>query len=173
MKNIALIGFMGTGKTSSGKLLANRIGYSFIDTDYKIELDNNMTIAEMFALHGEAYFRRREADTVRKVASHRHTVISTGGGVVLNPENMDALRMSGFVISLKASVDAILERTSRRNVRPLLEREDRRETVLRLLENRDHLYEQADFTVDTTALSPMQVVDEIVKFIRKENGMRV
>lgn len=168
MRNIVLIGFMGTGKTSTGKLLASRLGYSFIDTDSRIEAINKISISAMFAMHGEKYFREKEVELIRKVSRCHHAVISTGGGVILNPANMVALRKNGIIISLQASVDAILERTSRRNARPLLAQEDRRETITTLLKQRLERYEQANFVIDTTDLSPMQVTDEIISFIRRD-----
>lgn len=170
MRNIVLIGFMGTGKTSTGKLLASRLGYAFIDTDSRIEAINKISISEMFAVHGEKYFREKEAELIKKVSRCHHAVISTGGGVILNPANMVALQKNGIVISLQASVDAILERTSRRNVRPLLEQKDRREIVTMLLNQRLERYRQAKFVIDTTDLSPMQVTDEIIDFIRRDVG---
>lgn len=168
MKNIVLIGFMGTGKTSTGKLLASRIGYSFIDTDCKIEQVNQMTINEMFEQHGESYFRQKEQEMIKTVAAYRQVVISTGGGVVLNPENMRMLKEEGIVISLNASLDVILERTGRRHNRPLLEMEDRKAAVIELLESRLPLYAQANLMLDTSEFSPMQIVDQIVEYLKKE-----
>lgn len=173
MRNVVLIGFMGTGKTSTGKLLANRLGYFFIDTDNKIEIDNKISINDMFAQYGEKYFRDKEAEAIHKVAECHNAVISTGGGVVLNEDNMVALRRNGIIITLKASVDVILERTGRRkNTRPLLKEEDRRQIIVDLLETRDSLYQRADLIIDTSELSPLQVTDEIIKFIRKVDELR-
>lgn len=173
MRNVVLIGFMGTGKTSTGKLLANRLGYFFIDTDNKIEIDNKISINDMFAQYGEKYFRNKEAETIHKVAEYHNAVISTGGGVVLNEDNMIALRQNGIIITLKASIDVILERTGRRkNTRPLLKEEDRRQIIVDLLETRDALYQRADLIIDTSELSPLQVTDEIIKFIRKVDELR-
>ncbi|MBP2631111.1 MAG: Shikimate kinase [Firmicutes bacterium] len=172
MRNIVLIGFMGTGKTSTGKLLANRLGYFFIDTDNKIEIDNKISINDMFAQYGEKYFRNKEAETIHKVAEYHNAVISTGGGVVLNEDNMIALRQNGIIITLKASIDVILERTGRRkNTRPLL-KEDGRQIIVDLLETRDALYQRADLIINTSELSPLQVTDEIIKFIRKVDELR-
>lgn len=173
MRNVVLIGFMGTGKTSTGKLLANRLGYFFIDTDNKIEIDNKISINDMFAQYGEKYFRDKETETICKVAEYHNAVISTGGGVVLNEDNMIALRKKGIVITLTASVNVILERTGRRkNTRPLLEEEDRRQIIVDLLETRQALYQRADLILDTSELSPLQVTDEIIKFIRKVDELR-
>lgn len=171
MKNIVLIGFMGTGKTSTGRLLANRLGYSFVDTDYKIEKDCKQTIKEMFEAHGESYFREKEAAVVQKISRQRQVVVSTGGGTILNPANMQALRKNGIIISLTASVDVILERTGRRNTRPLLEHKDaeaRREIITALRAEREVLYKRADLIINTSDLTPLQVVEKIMRFVKKD-----
>ena len=175
MKNIVLIGFMGSGKTSTGRILANRLGRGFIDLDQKIEEAAQMSIKEMFAQHGEAYFRQKEREMVCKMSARRSVVISTGGGTVKDPENVTALRENGVLISLYANVDVILERTSRRGTRPVLDGKDhgdRRQAIEELLAARETLYEQADYRVDTSQLSPMQVADEILCFLKREGIIR-
>jgi shikimate kinase len=167
-RNIVLIGFMGTGKTSTGRLLAGRLGRAFIDIDRKVELENNMTIAEMFARHGEQYFRQKEREAIARVSRAGNAVIATGGGVVLNPENMERLRLSGIIISLTASVEAILDRTGRRATRPLLNRPDREEFVANLLAQRAELYQNADYSIDTSNSSPRQTVEKIIAYLRQE-----
>ena len=170
MKNIVLIGFMGTGKTSTGKLLASRLGYAFVDLDHRIEAENHMTIQEMFAQHGEAYFRSCETTMVKKMAARQQLVISTGGGTVKNPANMEMLRKNGIIVSLTADVDTILQRTGRRGTRPVLDQQDqgnRRQAVVELLTERRALYEQADYILDTSRLSPLQVAEAIVRLLKK------
>ncbi|WP_110953004.1 shikimate kinase [Anaerosinus massiliensis] len=173
MKNIVLIGFMGTGKTSAGKLLANKLGYSFIDTDSKIEAENQMSIADMFVQHGEIYFRNKEVELIRRVSKFSSAVISTGGGVVLKKENLMALKENSIIITLTADVDVILERTSRRkNTRPLLNQNDKRKKIIDLLNDRAHLYKQSECMIDTSLLSPLQVVDEIIRFLKRGDELR-
>jgi shikimate kinase len=170
-KNVILIGFMGTGKTSTGKILATRLGYAFIDLDQKIEAENKMTIKKMFLQYGEEYFRDRESEMVHKIASRRGVVVSTGGGTVKRAENIKELKNHGIVVSLTASVDAILVRTGRRGKRPVLDGQDkgnRRQAIIDLLAERKELYAQADYTVDTSERSPMQVVDDILRFFKRE-----
>ena len=174
MKNIVLIGFMGTGKTSTGRSLAQRLGFCFIDLDQKIEEAAGMTIPEMFERYGEAYFRAREREAVVRASGRSHAVIATGGGTVKDPENRRTLRESGVVICLQADVDTILQRTQTRGERPVLDGRDegdRRCAIKQLLEERRALYEEADFTVDTSDRSPLQVVDEIVRFLRGRGGL--
>ncbi|MBP2645402.1 MAG: Shikimate kinase [Firmicutes bacterium] len=171
-KNIVLIGFMGTGKTSVGRLLAARLGRLFVDVDKQIEVMNGMEIKEMFSAYGEEYFRQKEAEAVRKISRRHRTVIATGGGVVLNPQNMRNLAKTGIIISLTASVSTILERTGRRNTRPLLNRPDREEVVTKLLEEREELYKKADFIIDTDGASPYQVSDRIILLLKKGGFIR-
>jgi shikimate kinase len=168
MKNIVLIGFMGTGKSSTGRLLAGRLGRPFIDVDRMIEHEHGLTIGEMFARHGEAYFRAREKEAVARVARRRKAVIATGGGVVLDPANMERLRAGGVIVCLTASVQAILERTGRRSTRPLLARPDREEIVAKMLAERAPLYAQADLVLDTSTISPRVAAEKIIAFLRQE-----
>lgn len=169
MKNVVLIGFMGTGKTSTGKVLAAKLGAAFIDMDQKIEEEAKMTIPEMFNKYGEAYFREKEHELACRLAARQNAVISTGGGTVKNKANIEALHKSGVVVCLSANVDTILTRTSSRGTRPVLDKADdgdRRQAIEKLLNERKALYKQADFMVDTSELSPLLVVDEIIRFLK-------
>ena len=156
-KNVVLMGFMGTGKSSSGRMLASRLGCALVDLDQYIEAKEGMSIPEVFATKGEAYFRGKEREAVREVSQRRGIVIATGGGTVKDEENLRLLKERGVLICLTADVDTILERTARRGERPMLDREgDRREAVEKLLESRRAAYGCADFAIDTSRLSPMQ-----------------
>lgn len=173
MKNIVLIGFMGTGKTSTGRMLAARLGAAFIDMDQRIEEEMGMSIPAIFEKKGESFFRSREKQLVKRLSARRNAVISTGGGTVKDPENVAMLHRDGVIICLSASIDAVLERTGRRGQRPVLDRADqgdRREAVEKLMDEREALYKQADFTVDTSELSPLQVVETILRYL-KSRGM--
>ncbi|MEX5286035.1 shikimate kinase [Selenomonas sputigena] len=175
MKNIVLIGFMGTGKTSTGRLLANRLGRAFVDLDSKIEEEEGRTIPEIFKSEGEPYFRAREKDMVKRMAARRGSVISTGGGTIKDAANVAELKRNGCIVCLAASVDAVLERTAHAGSRPVLDREDkgdRRRAVEALMEERRALYEVADYTVDTSDLSPLQVADDIIAYLKREGVFR-
>lgn len=173
MENIALIGFMGTGKSSVGKLLATRLGVSFTDLDEEIETKCGMTIPEIFDKYGESYFREMEKAVLKEVSERKNTVISTGGGAVKDAENLKLLKESGFVIALTANADVIFERTIREGERPLLDnlsKTERKNKIINLLKEREKFYEKADYTIDTSDLSPMQVADDIAKFIKVRRG---
>lgn len=172
MRNIVLIGFMGTGKTTIGRLLAKRLARPFVDSDRKIEQQCKMSISDMFSLYGESYFREKERDVIAKLARYRHAVIATGGGVVLASENVLRLKRNGVLIALTASVDVILERTSRRHNRPLLEAEERESKIVRLLKERELLYRQADITIDTSDKSPQEIIEMILVFLREGGYLR-
>ncbi|BBB93309.1 MAG TPA: shikimate kinase [Methylomusa anaerophila] len=172
MRNVVLIGFMGTGKTSTGRLLAGRLKRPFIDIDKKIEQESSMSISEIFQIYGETHFRQLEKEAIFRVSRHTNTVIATGGGAVLFPENMVRLKTNGVIIALNASVEAILERTFRPGVRPLLDADDRRDTVVKLLNERDPYYRRADFMVDTSDCSPHDVAEKIIDFLRQGGYLR-
>ncbi|MCR5177280.1 MAG: shikimate kinase [Anaerovibrio sp.] len=168
MKNVVLIGFMGVGKTSSGRMLANQLGFKFIDMDKAIEKKWNMTIPQMFEQYGEAFFREKEKEMCREIAEKKSVVISTGGGTVKDPENVSILKRTGKIVCLTASVDAILERTATTGTRPLLDSfEDRRQGIIKLLDERKEMYAQADYTLDTTDLSPLQVSRDVISFMKR------
>lgn len=168
MKNIVLIGFMGTGKSCVGRLLAEKTNFSFIDTDIIIENDNQMSIPEMFTKFGEPYFRTKEKKAIKKAAAQCNAVISTGGGVPMDIENMKILRETGVIICLCASVDTIIQRTKNRNNRPLLAKE--KDKITALLNKRRPAYNNADFIIDTDDLSPWQIVCEIMLFLKRRKN---
>lgn len=166
MKNIILTGFMGTGKTAVGRKLAARLGFSYLDTDTIIEDRAGCTIAEIFRGRGEAYFRELERSAIQEVVQSQGCVISTGGGAVVDPQNLELLKKNGLVICLTSSPEKILERTVRkRSVRPLLQGKEPLKEIERLLKLRARYYEKADWTVDTTEKTVAQVVSLIEKKI--------
>lgn len=168
IKNVVLIGFMGTGKSSCGRVLASQLGFRFVDLDKAIEQKWDMTIPEMFEKYGESFFWEKEKEMCREIAAKRSVVIATGGGTVKDPDNVRALRSTGKIICLTASVDTVLERTMKHGERPLLDAyEDRRQGIEELMKARKEMYAQADYCVDTSQLSPMQVAKDIANYMKK------
>ena len=165
-RNVVLVGFMGTGKSTVGRLLAEKLGWSFVDTDKFIEREQGMTIPELFERSGETVFRTLETDAIRRVIDEGNQVIATGGGAVLAEANRTVMLQGGYVIALKADKSAIIERVGKDSGRPLLQG-DVEGRVTRLLEERRQAYDFADLIVDTTGLSPEQVAD-IILIKRKE-----
>lgn len=172
-RNLVLVGFMGSGKTTIGRLLAARLGYPFVDSDRKLESRVGMTVTEIFAEKGEEYFRAREKEIISRLSRYTGTVIATGGGVVLDGDNVQRLRRNGVLILLQASPEVILERTGRRQNRPLLAVEEREERVRALLAQREDLYAKAaDAVVDTSECSPQEAADQIIEFVRQGGWLR-
>lgn len=175
MPNIILTGFMGTGKSTVGRILSRTLGMKFIDMDDLIEKEAGMPVKEIFARFGEPHFRELEAGVVKKLVSGalgRGLIISTGGGAVLNSSNRALLRGWGVVICLKATVDEILERVGDRTDRPLLARPDRKQAIIDLLKQREASYRDCDYEVDTTAMDVDEVSSVIMKLLedRKRNA---
>jgi shikimate kinase len=166
--NIVLIGFMGSGKTSIGRLIAHRLGFEFVDTDTRVVERAGMQIADIFSKHGEAWFRDQESAVLRSFGVLKRAVVSTGGGILLRPENHELLRELGFVVWLTASEEVIFERVSRNKKRPLLHTTDPRATVHELLEQRRPLYEgAAQFTLDSSGLGHEAAADAVIAEARR------
>jgi len=165
MKNIILTGFMGTGKTSAGRGLARELNLKFIDTDDLIEKEAGICIKEIFTKFGEEYFRRLESKIIHEVSSDENMIIATGGGAVVNPENLLALKKNGVLICLTASLDVIISRVGSGDERPLISEGDMKDTISSLLNAREPFYKKADFIVDTSTKSIKEVVKEILKIV--------
>ena len=165
-KNIILIGFMAAGKSSIGKLLAQELGWDFLDTDAEIVKVTGKTIPEIFRQYGEARFRQEESLLLRKLANLRHTVIATGGGLVLNPDNRAALQKMGILIHLYVTLEVALQRVKKNHERPLLAKS--RDELSRLWLERQDIYNKAAVTIDTTGKSPVAIVAEISAYLKGE-----
>lgn len=164
--NIVLTGFMGTGKSSVGRKLADRLGLKYADTDDLVEARCGMAISEIFEKKGEAYFRTIEREVVRDVTSGEDgLVLSTGGGAVADEENRRLFRAWGTVVCLRASVEAILKRVGSGDERPLLQGPDRRASIEELLKRREAAYRDCDLSIDTTKKAAGEVTDEIERFL--------
>lgn len=165
---IILIGPMGAGKTTIGKLLAQNFGYDFCDSDHEIERRTGASISWIFEKEGEIGFRERETRVIDQLTQQRRLVLATGGGVVVTPHNHELLKR-GIVIYLKASVDVQFERTSRDRNRPLLQAQNPKARLAELFAVRDPIYQQlADITVTTGYLSPKKMVQEIMNNLKKQ-----
>lgn len=163
MKNIVLTGFMGTGKTTIGKVLAKALGRNLIDVDTEIEKDKGMKITEIFASMGEAKFRDMETEIAGKIATLTNVVISTGGGIVLRQENVELLRKNGIVVNLTAEPEIIYARLSGGTDRPLLNVPDPLAKIRELLDFRTPLYLNADIVIDTADKTPILIAEEIIQ----------
>lgn len=161
--NIALIGFMGAGKTVTGQALAQDLAMDFIDLDVFIEEKSGRSISDIFTEQGEPAFREIEKAALLEACKKQRTVIACGGGVVLKQENIDTLNKSALVVYLWAEISTLLERISKnKGTRPLLEVEDPATAINDMLKARITLYEKAaDITVDTTGLTTNSVVRQI------------
>ena len=167
--NVILTGFMGTGKTSLGKLLAIKLGRPFVDIDKKIEEETRLSIPKIFERHGEEHFRALEKAAVKELSERRGLVIATGGGTIKDEENLNLLKNSGVLICLTTEPEEIFKRTARRGERPVLDGggNERLETIKKLLAERKKFYDRADYQIDTTDWSPIQIIDDICRHLRQ------
>ncbi|UCD72147.1 MAG: chorismate synthase [Syntrophobacterales bacterium] len=164
--NLILIGFMGVGKTSVGERLAERLGCPLIDTDALIEEVYSMTVAEIFEKYGEASFRKTEKAVVERVSKLRECVIATGGGVVLDRENIDRLKGHGLLIHLSLSPRAIYRRIGSEAKRPLLKTNNPRKILKALFQSREALYRAySDFTVERNGMNVEETVERILEMV--------
>ncbi len=155
---------MGTGKSAAGRLLAKQLHRPFLDLDEKIEKETGRPISEIFAEEGESGFREKEAEAVRAAAKLEAHVISAGGGVMLNDENVAVLKKCGVLVCLTARPDVILQRTlATLPSRPLLSGENPKGRIEELLKLREPFYARADMVIDTSDRSVEEVVEEIIE----------
>ena len=161
--NLALVGFMGTGKSSVGRLAAEQLHFDFIDTDELIESQTGKSISEIFAQHGEAVFRKLEQGVVQALRARRNIVIAAGGGLIVNPDNLASLKEHALVVCLWASPETIWERVRAQSHRPLLlQTADPLGRIRELLEERGPVYRQADVLLHTGFRSPREVVQQVL-----------
>ncbi|MBI5287028.1 MAG: 3-dehydroquinate synthase [Deltaproteobacteria bacterium] len=166
MKNIVLTGFMGTGKSSVGRRLAEELSLRFVDTDDLIEERAGLSISEIFKRFGERRFRSLEKEVIKWLSSRCNLVIATGGGAVMDEENLLNLKRNGVIICLMASPEVILARVGNRDERPLLPENGRKEAILKLLKEREPFYSKAGHTIDTTDKKVEDVVEEVRTFLQ-------
>jgi shikimate kinase len=160
--NLALIGFMGTGKSSVGRMAADVLHYTFLDTDRVIEARAGKSISDIFQQDGEPAFREWERRVVEELTRRKRTVIATGGGLPVNPANLASLKTHALVVCLWASPDTILERVGGHSHRPLLNEPNPKEKIQELLAARGPFYRQADVLVNTEMRSHREVAQQII-----------
>lgn len=163
---VFLVGPMGAGKSTIGRLLATELGFNFRDSDRVIEERTGADIPWIFDMEGEEGFRERESAVLQELASEQDTVVATGGGIVLREKNRNLMKSAGFVCYLTASIEQLVERTARDKKRPLLQVENPRQKIIDLLALRDPLYQAtADFVINTDRRSPKAVAQEIASLV--------
>lgn len=164
--NLVLIGFMGTGKTSVGRLAAEQLHFSYLDTDELIQTHTGRSIADIFRTDGEAAFREMERRLVEDLVGLTKTVISTGGGLPVNPQNLASLKTHALVICLWASPEKIWERVKNQAHRPLLEEADPQKKIHELLAAREPFYKQADVLMNTEIRTMREMAHQVTHQFR-------
>lgn len=161
IKNIALIGFMGTGKSSVGRLVAEALRFGFVDTDELIEKHAGKSISQLFAEDGEVVFRKHESWAIKELRSLKHHVVSTGGGVGADEKNLHSLKQHALVVCLWASPETIWTRVRTQTHRPLLQTPNPQEKIRELLKAREPFYRQADVLLNTEVRSAREVAQHV------------
>lgn len=162
IRNLALVGFMGSGKSTVGRHVARDLGFRFVDTDSLIEERAGISIAEMFAVEGEEAFRQLERETLLKLAKEERLVIATGGGAIMNPEIFASLKSHALVICLWVNAESVHERTKHQTHRPLLQGEDPLGAIRAMLAEREPVYKQADVIVNTELRPQREVTAQVL-----------
>ena len=170
--NLALIGFMGAGKTSVGRLAAEQLRFDYLDTDEMIQSLTGRSITDIFKTDGEPAFRSLERQIVGELAARSRTVISTGGGLPVNPDNLASLKTHALVVCLWASPEKIWERVKNQTHRPLLHDPDPQKRIRDLLAAREPFYKQADVLVNTDIRAVREVAQQVVHQFRLEASDR-
>ena len=165
-KNIVLIGFMGTGKSSVGKILAQKLKRSLFDVDLWVEKMDKRKISEIFEKDGEVYFRALEKQAIKELCSKQAAVITTGGGAVLDADNFRVLKERGVIVALFAKSETVYDRVKDSKHRPLLKKDDVFGEIQKLMILRRPFYEKSDFQFETDSKTPSEVADMILEAIQ-------
>ncbi|OYW56347.1 MAG: shikimate kinase [Hyphomicrobium sp. 32-62-53] len=165
-RSIVLVGLMGCGKSSVGRRLASRLGLGFVDADEEIERVAAKSIVEIFADHGEAYFRDGERRVIARLLSSGPQVLATGGGAFINPDTRAKIRERGVSIWLRAELHVLMRRVSKRDTRPLLKSGDPEATMRDLMDKRYPIYAEADITVESRDVPHDVIVNEIIAALK-------
>lgn len=172
-KSIALIGFMGAGKSTVGRRLAERLDVNFVDSDTEIELAAGLTVSEIFELYGEAEFRRGEKRVIERLTNGPLSVIALGGGAYMDGATRQVLQKHTYTVWLKVSIDILWERVSRNNKRPLLQRDNPRAFMEELLAKRAPIYQEAMIHVETDASPHQNAVQSILSAVQEHENQLV
>lgn len=148
-RSIVFVGLMGAGKTAIGRKVAQALGLPFLDSDHEIEAASRLTVPELFELYGEAEFRALEQRVIQRILETPRQVLSTGGGAFMNAQTREAVAASGISVWLMADLDVLMERVAKKQNRPLLQNDDPRAVMARLMEERYPIYAEANVTVHT------------------------
>lgn len=167
---IVLVGLMGAGKTTVGRRLAEKLGLAFVDADHEIELAAGQTIPEIFAQHGETYFRDGERKVIARLLENGAQVLATGGGAYMNADTRNVIRTHGISIWLRADFDLLMRRVRRRSNRPLLQNDDPEGVMRNLIAERYPVYAEADITVDSRDVAHTSIVNTIIKTLARWPG---
>jgi len=164
-RNLILVGLMGAGKSSVGRLVASQLGIPFVDSDVEIERVSRMTITELFASYGEEEFRALETRVMKRLLKNGPRVVSTGGGAFINDRTRKHIKKGGLSLWLKADLDVLWERVNKRDTRPLLKTENPKQTLENLMNARYPVYAQADVTVLSRDVRKELMADEVLKAV--------
>ncbi len=168
--NVILCGFMGCGKSTVGTLLAEKLNYTFLDSDKVIEQREKMTVSEIFSAYGEEYFRTVETAVINDLCKQKSQIIATGGGAVLNPLNADVLRDNGTVFFLDVTPETVLRRLKDDTSRPLLQKKDKESAVLELMNIRRPIYtKHSHYTINGNQ-NPEAVSQEIIEILNTKSS---
>ena len=170
--NLALIGFMGTGKSSVGRLVADQLHFEFLDTDELIESRAGKKISDIFTQNGEPTFRELECQLIAELAARTRTVISTGGGLPVNTTNLNSLKQHALVVCLWSSPEKIFERVRDQSHRPLLHDPDPLGKIRSLLAAREEFYKQADVLMNSEFRSIREVAQQVMLQFRRASGQK-
>ncbi|WP_293444974.1 shikimate kinase [Persephonella sp.] len=160
MKNIYLVGFMGSGKSTVGRILAEKLNLNFVDVDQLIEEEKKMKISDIFKKKGEKYFRELERKRIKDLSKKENLVISTGGGLGANRENIELMKKTGLVVWLDVSLDEIIKRCKGDKNRPLLNQPY--ENLKKLYDSRKPVYKMAHIHIKTDNKNPEEIAEEII-----------
>lgn len=171
-RSIVLVGLMGAGKSAIGRRLAARLGLKFVDADAEIEKAAGCSIADIFEIHGEPAFREGERRVVARLLKEPPHVLATGGGAFMDAETLARIGERGVSVWLRADIELLLSRVSRRDDRPLLKQGDKREILTALIAERYPVYAEADIVVDSEDVPHDRMVDKIITALNRQLGGR-